>query len=163
MLWVNVTVAEAVSVDLINPFIKSTSSVFEQMLAQNVSREKPYLRGEFAPLFDVTGIIGLSGRAFGTVAVSMSRETALAMTEILLQERPDELNAVVADAVGEVTNMIAGAAKAQMDSLQIMLGLPTVIIGRGSCIAFPSRTQPICIPFTSGIGPLAVEVGIEIR
>ena len=148
-------------VEFINPFIVSTAAVFSQMLAQELTREKPYVRGAFSPLYDVTGIIGLSGLASGTVAVSMSAEAAISVTETLLQERPSEVNTQVVDAVGELTNMIAGAAKAQLESLQIMLGLPTVIIGRSSSIAFPSRATPICIPFSSKIGALAVEIGIE--
>lgn len=148
--------------EIINPFLSSTATVFSRMLGQEVWRDAPYIREGFAPLFDVTGIIGLSGRVHGTVAVSMSKDTALSITEILLQERQSEINPQVADTVGELTNMIAGAAKSQLESLQITMGLPTVLIGRSSCIAFPSRTQPICIPFHSSLGSLAVEVGIEV-
>jgi len=149
------------NVELINPFLTSTISVFSRMLSQTLVREAPYLREGYSPLYDVTGIIGLTGKATGMVAVSMPRETALSVTEILLQERPREVDAQTADAVGELTNMIAGAAKSQMESLQIVLGLPTVIIGKGAVIAFPSRARPICIPFDSPLGPIVVEVGIE--
>jgi chemotaxis protein CheX len=147
--------------EYINPFVRSTAAVFSHMLSIDVTRETPFLRETCAPLFDVTGIIGLSGRATGTVAVSLSRETALAVTEILLRERPCEVNAQVVDAIGEVTNMIAGAAKSELESLKIMLSLPTVIIGRACCIGFPSQTRPICIPFDSPLGRFVVEVGIE--
>jgi len=66
----------------------------------------------------------------------------------------------IVDAIGELTNMIAGAAKAKLENLQLSLGLPTVILGRSTRIAFPSRATPISIPFRSDLGPLIIEVGI---
>jgi chemotaxis protein CheX len=146
--------------DYINPFLLSTASVFEQMLNTQVERGQPFIRKAFEPQFEVTGIIGLTGKATGTVAFSLSRETAMRITEILLGERPSELNPHVVDAIGEVTNMIAGAAKARLAELELSLGLPTVLIGSSACVAFPSRAMPISIPFSSPLGNLVVEVGI---
>lgn len=148
------------NVDYINPFLTSTVTVFQTMLGTALTRETPFIRKEFAPQFEVTGMIGLTGKTTGTVAVSMPREMAMLVTEKLLGETPTEVNAQVADAVGELTNMIAGAAKARLESLELSLGLPTVITGRSTCIAFPSRATPISIPFRSTLGPLIVEVGI---
>ena len=146
--------------DYINPFLLSTVSVFERMLSLELVREAPFIRQHFAQQYDVTGIIGLSGKTTGTVAVSLPSEMALAITEKLLGERPAEIDAHVVDCIGEVTNMIAGAAKAHLEHLQLSLGLPTVIMGRSTCVAFPSRATPISIPFRSELGPLVVEVGI---
>lgn len=70
------------------------------------------------------------------------------------------MNPHVVDAIGEVTNMIAGAAKARLAELELSLGLPTVLIGSSACVAFPSRATPISIPFDSALGKLVVEVGI---
>jgi chemotaxis protein CheX len=146
--------------DYINPFLIATASVFENMLAVKIDRQKPFLRTAFDPQYEVTGVIGLTGKATGTVAVSLSSRTALEITGRLLGEMPAAVNAQVSDAIGEVTNMIAGAAKSRLAELELNLGLPTVIIGRECCIAFPSRAVPISIPFTSELGPIVVEVGI---
>lgn len=146
--------------DYINPFLASTVNVFETMLGIELDRERPFIRDCAAPQYEVTGIIGLTGKATGTVALSMPREVAMAITEKLLGERHVDINPTVVDAVGEVTNMIAGAAKSRMEQLQLSLGLPTVVTGKASCIAFPSRATPICIPFNSQLGPVVVEVGI---
>jgi chemotaxis protein CheX len=146
--------------DYINPFLVATASVFEQMVGIQVARGTPFLRKAFEPQYEVTGIIGLSGRAAGTVAFSLPRELALTITERLLGARPATIDAQVVDAVGEVTNMIVGAAKAQLAELELSLGLPTVVIGTSTCIVFPSRAVPISIPFTCDQGALVVEVGI---
>ena len=146
--------------DYINPFLLATASVFDSMLAVKIERKKPFLRKAFDPQYEVTGVIGLTGKATGTVAFSLPSAVAIAITAKLLGEQPTSVNAQVADAVGEVTNMIVGAAKAQLASLELSLGLPTVVIGREACIAFPSRAVPISIPFATELGDMVVEVGI---
>ena len=123
-------------------------------------REQPFIRKDFASQHEVTGLIGLSGKTTGTVAVSLPRDMAIAVTEKLLGERPDEIDARVVDAIGEMTNVIAGGATAHLEHLQLSLGLPTVILGRLTRIAFPSRATPIAIPFRSQLGPVVVEIGI---
>ena len=62
-------------------------------------------------------MIGLSGKAKGTVVLSLDREVAIQVAAALLQEQPAGLNADVADAMGEMANMIAGQAKAQLEHL----------------------------------------------
>lgn len=95
------------------------------------------------------------------VVVSIGRSTAICATEIMLGSRPEELNADVVDAVGELTNMIAGAAKSQLEEYRLSIGLPTVICGKSHSIKFPSGSSPLVIPFDSGIGPVCcVEVGL---
>jgi chemotaxis protein CheX len=150
-----------VHADYINPFLHSTVTVFSRLANLEVRRNAPFIRQNFAPQYDVTGIIGLTGKATGTVAVSFSKQIAISLTESLLGEQPPDINAQVVDAVGELTNMIAGSAKAELESLQLSLGLPTVLIGKATCVAFPSCAIPISIPFESSMGPLVVEVGIS--
>lgn len=147
--------------DHINPFLSSTTAVFSSMLAMGIRRQKPYMRSESSPQYEVTGIIGLNGKAIGTVAVSFPEEMAKAITERLVGERPTGIDRSVVDAVGEVTNMIAGAAKGKLEQYEMSVGLPTVVIGKSPCIAFPSRTMPITIPFECDWGMFVVEVGMS--
>ena len=57
-------------------------------------------------------------------------------------------------------NIIAGNAKAALEHLDLSVSLPTVITGKNHCIEFPTKVTPICIPFTSPWGDIAVEVGL---
>ena len=78
----------------------------------------------------------------------------------------DDLKAIdadVLDAIGELTNVIAGNAKAQLEEYSLSLSLPNVISGIGAEIRFPEKSQPITIPFNSEFGPLAIEVGFGER
>jgi chemotaxis protein CheX len=147
-------------VEYINPFLAAAISVFNTMLKTPLTRGEPFLKNGTQPNHEVSGMIGLSGKAKGMVVLSMSREAALGTAGEMLGMQLKEINADVADAVGELTNMIAGAAKAQLEQLDMSVSLPTVITGKAHCIDFPKNTMPICIPFDCKWGPVAVEVGL---
>jgi chemotaxis protein CheX len=148
-------------VEFINPFLLSTIAAFDTMLRCALVRGTPYVKDGAQPSHEVSGVIGLSGRAQGTVVVGLGRETALKVAEVLLQERPPEINGDVVDAVGELSNIIAGRAKSQLEHLDLSVSLPSVITGKGHCIQFPTKVIPICIPFDSEWGPITVEVGLS--
>lgn len=147
-------------VEYINPFVKAVLSVFSTMVHCDLTRGEPYAKGDFQPVHEVSGIIGLSGKAKGTVVLSLDREAAMRATEAMLGERPLFINADVTDAVGELTNMIAGNAKAYLEQYALSVSLPTVITGRGHCIEFPKNTPAICIPFDCEWGTVTVQVGL---
>ena len=139
-------------VEYINPFLTSTITTFSTMLGWDLDSETPYVKNNSQPEHEVSGLIGLSGKAQGTVVLGLGRETALKVAEVMLQERPLEINGDVVDAVGELANIIAGQAKAQLEELELSVSLPSVITGKCHSIKFPSKVTPICIPFGSEWG-----------
>lgn len=146
--------------EYINPFLTAAISAFDTMLGCTLTRGTLYVKNGSQPEHEVSGIIGLSGKAKGTVVLGLGREAALSAAETLLEERPPEINADVTDAVGELANIIAGSAKAKLENLSLSVSLPTVITGKGHCVEFPRQVTPICIPFESKWGPITVEVGL---
>jgi chemotaxis protein CheX len=147
-------------VEYINPFIAATVNVFDTMVGTELHRGVPSLKDGYQPSHEVSAVIGLSGKAKGTVVLSLDREVAIQVAGALLQELPPELNADVADAMGEMANMIAGQAKAQLEHLSMSLSLPTVVTGKGHCIEFPRNAMRICIPFSCAWGSLDLEVAL---
>jgi chemotaxis protein CheX len=147
-------------VEFINPFVAATSDVFKTMLGCGLTRGPLSLQHEHAPRHEVNGLIGLSGSWRGMVVVSVDRSTAISAAEAMLGVRPPDVNGDVLDAVGELTNMIAGAAKTKLEEFKLTIGLPMVVCGKAQAIAFPSQAQPIVIPFDSAIGPICVQVGL---
>ena len=150
----------SMKVEYINPFITSVMSLFDTMLGVQLTRGEPFLKGNTVPEHDVSGMIGLTGRAKGIVVLSLSKESALRATEALLAERPEDINDDVVDAVGEMANIVAGGAKAQLTELAMSLSLPTVVTGRRHSVEFPSEMSPVCIPFCSPWGATTLEVGL---
>jgi chemotaxis protein CheX len=150
--------------DYINPFISSLINTFETMLACPLTRGPLYLKTPDTQLHDVSGIIGLSGQAQGTVVLTLDRNVALQATSTMLMCETTEINSDVVDAVGELTNMVAGSAKAQLTEYKLSISLPGVIKGEGHEVCFPSDVTPICVPFTCPWGDLKIEVGLtEVR
>lgn len=148
------------NVDLINPFVTAACDVFRTMLNCELARGPLALQCEHTPVYELSGLIGLSGNCRGMVVLSLGRQTAINAAEVMLGHRPEELDGDVIDAIGELANMIAGAAKTRLDKHKLTISLPTVICGKTQMIAFPSRVQPILIPFDSPLGPICVQVGL---
>ena len=148
-------------VEYINPFVKSLVTTFSTMLNCTATRGPLMLKRDVFPPFEISGVIGLSGKAVGTVVVSLSKEVALKATSAMLMTETTEIDGDVIDAVGEITNMVAGAAKAELSEYELSISLPSVITGRGHEVRFPSNVTPICVPFDTQWGKLNLEVGLE--
>ena len=150
----------ATEVDFINPVITSLEEIFETMLNCKIMRVGLALKESNTTLHPVSGIIGVSGKsAIGTVVLTMSEDVALKASSTLLMTNVTELDEDVMDAVGELTNMVAGATKAKLAQYNLSMGLPSVFYGSSCRIHFPTNAHPIAIPFQSPWGSLALEVG----
>jgi chemotaxis protein CheX len=146
------------NVDYVNPFIEATCYVLRSMLNMEVERGAIYRKKGFQPSHEVSGLINFTGAASGTIVLGMCPEVAFEATGILTGDRPRQIDAQVVDAVGELTNIISGNAKAKLEQLQLSISLPCVIKGRQHAIPFPHGGVPIGIPFVSSAGPLCIEV-----
>lgn len=149
-------------VEFINPFIKSTKNTFKTMLNCSITRDKLVLVDQVAGPYHISGVIGMSGRAQGSVVVSFSEQVAIQASAAMLMmdlNEFDGLNDDVTDAVGEIANMIAGSAKAEMEEYQLSISLPTVVVGTPPDIRFPSEVKPIAVTFQCPWGQMALQVG----
>lgn len=149
------------NVEYINPFIRSVSNVFDTMLNCSVARGDIWLKSDSRPSYMVSGVIGLSGQAFGMVVLSLPEKIALKSAAVMLMEETTTLNADVLDAVGELTNIIAGGAKAELVKYQMSVSMPSVITGHDHEVHFPLNIRPIGIPFKTDWGDFALEVGLS--
>ena len=126
----------------------------------------PLRRRAFHPAFGGRSgliVIGLSGKALGTVAVVVNDTTAIKITERFLDTKIDEVNDDVVDCMGEIVNMVSGNAKAQLEQYQLSISLPSIVRGADHLIEFPRNVTPICIPFTSDIGDVMVQIGFIVK
>ena len=101
------------------------------------------------------------GRSFWEGQLSLSEEVALKAASAMLMTEAAELDEEV-DAVGELANILAGGAKAELEQYQLSVSLPNVVIGGDYEIRFPHEVTPIHIPFETDWGPLSVEVGFVV-
>jgi chemotaxis protein CheX len=80
---------------------------------------------------DVTAMVGLAGQLCGVLSVRCDGKAAALMTSKMLGVALDKVGPEVADALGEVCNMVAGNFKNKIAGLAegCMLSPPTVITG----------------------------------
>jgi chemotaxis protein CheX len=144
----------------VHPFIRATIKVFRVMLGCNLAHPELRPKRDRQPTQEVSGIIEITGPVSGIVVLGISRSAALRVTEVLLNEQVDSVNELVRDAVGELTNMIAGNAKAELDGMQLRVGLPWVVVGRHHTLPFARSTNSFEIVFDSDWGPVVVGVSL---
>src|SRR5208282_1084320 len=101
--------------------------VFELMLSCQLTA--PATPNETA--LEVTSMVGLAGRLCGVLSVRCDRKAAALMTSKMLGVALDKVGPEVADALGEIANMVAGNFKNKIVGLAegCMLSPPTVITG----------------------------------
>ncbi len=149
------------NVEHVNPFLSSVVTTFQTMLDCEAKRGEISLAVLGAKNYPISGVIGLSGKAVGIVVINLSEDVALKAASKMLMEEYTEINSDVIDAVGELANIVAGQAKAELEEYNLSVSLPSVITGKEHVINFPSNAQPICVPFKTDFGPLNLEVGFE--
>jgi chemotaxis protein CheX len=81
--------------------------------------------------YDTTAMVGLAGQLCGVLSVRCSRKAAALMTSKMLGVELDKVDPEIADALGEVSNMVAGNFKNKITDLAegCMLSPPTVVTG----------------------------------
>nr|NJM03540.1 chemotaxis protein CheX [Desulfobacula sp.] len=151
------------NVKLINPFINATINVLETMAFMSVSAGKPYLKKDNVAIGDVTGVLGLTGVANGTISVTFEEKCILAVVSNMFGEAMTELNHEIADAVGELTNMISGQARRELEEAGKVFkaAIPSVVTGRNHSITHYTDGPKIAIPFSTGNGDFTIEVCFE--
>ena len=148
---------------LINPFINATINVLETMAFIKCKAEKPYLKKDDVAKGDVTGIIGITGESNGTIAVTFEEVTILKIVSNMFGEEMKVLNSEVADAVGELTNMISGQARRELEENGKVFeaAIPSVVSGKNHQITHYTDGPKIAIPFITDGGRFTIEVCLE--
>lgn len=149
--------------EFVNPIISSTISVFEMMLGCTPKRTGLSLKQDVIPQHELSAVIGISGKAAGTLVLSLSESVGKGVLDRMLGITAEEINDEVCDAVCELANMIAGSAKAQLEHLEASISIPNIITGKGHTVHYPSNVSPICISFDSEIGAFSIEAGFSDR
>lgn len=150
-------------VEYINPFINASIHVLSTMGGVNPVPGKPHIRDNNHASGDVSGIIGLAGEGVrGFFVVSFTEKCILNFMSKMLDETFDRIDAEVKDAVGEVTNMISGGAKAELSHKGFFfdVAIPSVISGKAHQIEQVTGIPVIVVPFRTEAGPFYIEAAL---
>jgi chemotaxis protein CheX len=147
-------------VKFINPFLEGTVEVLTKMAFVNPKPGKPYLKKNNLAKGDVSGIIGITGTIRGSLALSFSTGSILKIVSNMLGEEITAINGDIRDAVGEITNMVSGAARKRIETMGFSLSasIPTVVSGKEHSIMHVMGGPSVVIPFEMEGGSFVVDV-----
>jgi len=151
----------------VEPFVEVTINTFKEFVGVDVVPKHPHFLDPDKSLdWDISAVIGLSGIVRGAVIVSMKKELAIKLTDQLIGPGHTEMDADVADAIGEINNIIAGNIKPKVpNGDKIVISIPTIIRGKEHSIAWPSKqTRILVVPhkaYTNDIFHLMVAIEME--
>ncbi|MFA5041176.1 MAG: chemotaxis protein CheX [Bdellovibrionales bacterium] len=109
-----------------------------------------YGEGIVALAGDISGIIGLvQAQLDGTLILCMPFEAVKDLLPIVLGKTTPITHEMAVDAVGELTNMIFGQIKNELNQRdhQIKLGIPCVVTGKGHFVCQFHRGKYMIVPF----------------
>ncbi|MBD3319967.1 MAG: chemotaxis protein CheX [Chitinivibrionales bacterium] len=148
-------------VTYVNPFITSTIDTFKTMLNTEVKPGVPRAKKEPLPTYDISGIIGLSGDAQGSIAISFPKVMALKLVSTMMGMTIKVIGPDLTDGIGEIANIIAGNAKQHFNGLNLMISLPNVVIGRNHTLSTQKGVPTLVVPFGAPSGEFVMEVSLK--
>lgn len=150
-------------IELIAPFVDATKETFKTLAAMDLRRRAIYIKDGFEMYGEVSGVIGLSGTTTGTCSLSLQASLAEDMVRAMLMmpENEELPESDIRDGIGELINMIAGAAKTKLSTTRYKFNitLPTIISGGKHEIFHRNSTHCVVVVFENAQGKsLALEV-----
>lgn len=150
-------------VNFINPFLAATQRVLKIQCFLDSQPGKPYLKKPTDPMLmgDLSGIIGITAEAFsGTLAISFKEEIFCKIASNILGTPYTNISAEIVDLAGELSNMILGQAKIELNNLghQIQQALPSCVWGKDHQLKTFGGGACIVLPLQTDIGEIFVEI-----
>ena len=153
----------AMDVKIINPFLAAAIHVLKTMARTEPRPGKPYLKKDDLATGDISAIIGITGDAQGSMALTFSESCIRSVVSSMLGVLVNQINEEVRDAVGELTNMICGDARRRLseEGISLQAGIPTVVSGKMHSIKHISNGLKLAVPFNTSAGDFVVEVAFN--
>ena len=141
--------------------IRSTGDVFSTMLGSELSGGEVIVETSGTePNDGVVSFIGIAGSWAGTGSLSCSPAMACRVCAAMLMTEAPAVNEDVLDAVAELTNMIIGSVKTDLEAELGPLGLsiPTVVFGRNFKTRSAATAEWIHVRFLWDGDPLMIKM-----
>ena len=151
------------NLELINPFIKSTSNFLDTMATMGTTQGEAVECKDLPPA-DITGILSMvSDEAKGVLAVSFTKPVIFEITKRVVGIEPTDIDEVVESLVGDITNMVYGGAKKILDEegYNFDMAIPTVIQELDKNLDFPQDCMVVVVTFTTEVGNFYVQISFE--
>jgi chemotaxis protein CheX len=150
-----------IETQIVEELLAATRDVFKTMVFHDVETLPPVADGALRTGANVVGTVAFAGKTSGLVVFYSTLEGAQAITASMLGIDPASVNGELPDAIGELTNMIAGSFRTRMAEARgeaWAISVPTVTIGSDFYTKYVSDVQRVICPFKMGNAKLFVEL-----
>ncbi|WP_373973749.1 chemotaxis protein CheX [Chitinibacter sp. SCUT-21] len=128
----------------LHSFIDIVSEYFERQTGKAPEMGSPYLGEPNAlPIYNYTGVIGISGVRQGCVYFTAQRE--LLRNLLLHVGEIDVSDQNLSDLVGEIANTISGNARRHFGA-DFLISVPVVVAGDADAIKVPRSVKAYILP-----------------
>ncbi len=140
---------------------QSAANVFSTMLGTELGEGEVAVEASMPePNDGVVSFIGLAGAWAGTGSVTCSPTLACRICSLMLMTESTSVDEEVLDAVAELTNMIIGSVKTDLEQHlgQLGLSIPTVVYGRNFRTKSAGGSEWIVVRFLWEGEPLHIKL-----
>ncbi len=133
-----------------NSLAQATGQVFSTMLGIEVELLETLVERGLPEATDgLVSFIGLAGTWAGTGSLSCSKTLGCTICSRMLMMEATSIDEDVLDAVAEITNMVIGSVKTDLEALVGPLGLsiPTVVFGKNFTTKSGGSTEWVVVRF----------------
>jgi len=138
---------------LVKSVVSAATDVFSMMLGLEITPGEAFIE-QSAPTETerVVALIGLAGTWIGTGMISCTPEFACRISSLMLMTECESVTEDVLDAMAEMSNMIFGNVKTELEEQLGGLGLsiPTVIFGRNFATRSVGSQSWTVVPIRTG-------------
>ena len=148
-------------VTLVNPFVEGALHILDTTAFVKVKPETPFLKKDTGSNGDITGILEITGDLQGSAAISFSEKCILGIVSAMFGEDMLEINEEIIDAVGEISNMIAGHVTTKIAELDKKVKVKFVKVCQGAdqnIDHIKEGGEILVLPFRTTKGKMVIEV-----
>jgi chemotaxis protein CheX len=108
----------------------------------------------------LSAIVGFGGRISGYIAIHLPPKSACRLASSLLGMSFGEIDEIVADAMGEMVNMLAGGVKkfASCDEDLFKISVPSIVYGADYYTRAPKNSERLLIGVQTKFGSFSVQL-----
>jgi len=152
-------------VTLVNPFVEGALHILDTTAFVKVKPDPPFLKKDSRPQGDISGILEISGDLNGSAAISFSEKCILGIVSAMFGEDMTEINEEITDAVGEISNMIAGHVTTKIAEMgkKVKVKFVKVCSGADENIEhIKGGVHILALPFRTTKGRMVIEVCYDV-
>ncbi|NJN93728.1 MAG: chemotaxis protein CheX [Anaerolineales bacterium] len=148
--------------DIFNAFIVAAGEVLVSEANLQITRGPLTLERDAYVTKDVSVLISLVGDVWGIAVISLSFETAKAITARILDQEMTDFNELAQSGIGELGNVVVGRASTRLaeQGYRTDISVPTLIVGKGSRISTLGIDRLI-VPLETELGIIRLDLALK--